>query len=155
MKSYLYKTGAIFYALWGILHIVGAGALLLELRSNGVTSMLAAIGSATPPSEVPQLTSGLVGAVLAYYAWNLLWIGAFVLVVAAWLNWKNSPTGYWLNLTVVSAVDLGLIVLLLIPDYMAWSDGMMGILLWLPALFLSTVGLWMRNEPVRETILPA
>lgn len=141
MKTYSHKIGAIFYALWGLLHIIGAGVLLLQLARGGATSVLALIGSATPVTELPQVADGLTGAVLAYYAWNLLWIGGFVLVVAIKLNWQNSPMGYWLNLAVVSAVDLGLIGTLVAPGHMAFTDGLMGVALWLPAVVFSTLGL--------------
>lgn len=140
MKQYAYKIGAVFYILWGLLHIVGAASLLF-MAQNGAAGPLAAIGSATPAANIPQLGLGLTSSILAYYAWNLLWVGFFVVIVAMIMNWKNSPTGYWLNLAVVSAVDIGLILLLLIPGYMAWSDGLMGIVLWIPAVFFSTIGL--------------
>jgi hypothetical protein len=81
----------------------------------------------------------------------LLWIGVFVLVVAIKLNWNNRPMGYWLNLTVVSAVDLGLIIALIVPGHMALSDGLMGVVLWLPAAAFSTMGLFaITTSPVKR-----
>lgn len=137
----IHKLGAICYALWGLLHIIGAAVLLLQATDAGATTVFATIGSATPASALPQLSSTLADAVLGYYAWNLLWIGAFVLVVAVTLNWRNHRLGYWLNLVVVSAVDLGLVLFLLAPAHMALADGLMGVALWLPALLFSTIGL--------------
>lgn len=154
MKPYFAKLGAICYALWGLLHIVGAAVLLLQATDAGATTVFATIGSATPASALPQLSSTLADAVLSYYAWNLLWIGGFVLVVAIRLNWRNSPTGFWLNLVVVSAVDLGLVVLLVTPGYMALADGMLGVALWLPAVLFSTIGLLARRTvPVKAVVL--
>jgi hypothetical protein len=94
------------------------------------------------------LSGGLAEAVLAYYAWNLLWIGVLVTVVAVRFNWRNDPAGFWLNLVVVSAVDLGLVVTLVLPGHMALADGLMGIVLWLPALFFSTWGFVRRPAPL-------
>lgn len=145
MKTYAHRTGAVCYALWGILHIVGASVLLLQLASGSTADALATIGSATPAAALPTPSDGLTAAVLGYYAWNLLWIGGFVLVVAIRLNWQNSAMGYWLNLTVVSAVDLGLVVALVAPGHMALADGLLGVALWLPATFFSTVGLVVHN----------
>jgi hypothetical protein len=139
MNAISHKAGAVFYGLWGLLHIVGALALLLQL-SAGAGAVLATIGSATPAAEVPAMSGGLAEAVLAYYAWNLLWIGVLVTVVAVRFNWRNDPAGFWLNLVVVSAVDLGLVVTLVLPGHMALADGLMGIVLWLPAVFFSTWG---------------
>ncbi len=141
MKRYAHKFGAIFYGLWGALHVLGA-AVLLQQSTDGPSTMLTTIGSGTPVAEIPQITDELATAVLAYYAWNLLWIGAFVLVMAIRQNWKNSPMGYWLNLALVSAVDLGLIIFLIAPGYMALSDGLMGVILWIPAVVFSSIGLF-------------
>ena len=155
MKTYLHKIGAILYALWGLLHIVGAAVLLLQANNTGATTVFATIGSATPATALPQLSNNLVDAVLGYYAWNLLWLGCFVLVVAVCSNWRNSPTGFWLNLVVVSAVDLGLVVLLVAPGYMALADGMLGVALWLPAVLFSTIGQVAQRTPGLEQGAPA
>lgn len=154
MKPYFAKIGAICYALWGLLHIVGAAVLLLQATDAGATAVFATIGSATPATALPQLSSTLADAVLGYYAWNLLWIGAFVLVVAVTLNWRNHLLGYWLNLIVVSAVDLGLVLFLLAPTHMALADGMMGVALWLPALLFSTIGLLTRRPTAVGLAVP-
>jgi hypothetical protein len=89
---------------------------------------------------LPSVFGGLIDPVLAYYAWQIFWIGLLVLGVSIWLNWKNSRTGYWLNLVVVGAVDLGLILTLVAPGYMALADGGLGLALFLPAAIFSTIG---------------
>lgn len=146
MKSYAPKIGAIFYILWGLLHIVGAAALFQQISVGGTTAVLAAIGSAMPRSELPQISGGVTAAVVVYHVWNLLWVGFFVLVVGLRLNWKNSPLGYWLNMAVVGAIDLGLLVTLLLPGYMALSDGIWGLVLWFFAALFSTLGLLSNNS---------
>lgn len=150
MKQYAHRIGAIFYALWGILHILGAAVLLQQASSGGATTVFATIGSATPVADLPQVAGGLATAVLTYYAWNLLWVGLFVLVVAIWLNWKNSLLGFWLNLVVVGAVDLGLLFTLIAPGHMALSDGLLGVGLWLPALLFSAIGLAAKRSPAKR-----
>ncbi len=151
MRTYAYKIGAVFYVLWGLLHIVGGGALLLQAFNEGATAVLTTIGSNVPAVEVPTIASDLTTAVLAYYAWNILWIGVLVTIVGGRLNWQNSRMGYWLNLAVVSIVDGGLLIMLVFPGYMALADGMVGVVLWIPALVFSTIG-WVTSdaEPVRR-----
>jgi len=149
MKKYAHKIGAVFYALWGLLHVFGA-AVLIQQAAADASLALSTIGSATPAAEIPQIGDGLAASVLTYYAWNLLWIGLLVIVIAVKFNWQNSPLGFWLNLVLVSAVDLGLIILLVAPGYMALSDGMAGVLLWLPALLFSTIGLFANREQGSE-----
>ncbi len=137
MKTYSHKIGAVFYALWGLLHIVGGAAMMTQ--ESGV-DVLALIGTGHA-SSVPGTTGSLVDAVLTYHSFNLAWLGAFVLGVAALLNWKNDRTGYWINLIVVSAVDLGLIFTTVAPDHMTLSTALPGIVLWIPALLFSTLAL--------------
>ncbi|MCB9079377.1 MAG: hypothetical protein H6631_17380 [Anaerolineaceae bacterium] len=142
MKTYPSKIGAIFYSLWALLHIVGAAALLQQLAGEGATAFLATVGSATPAAEIPAVSGRVIHSVLAYYAWHLLWVGLLVLVVAIWLNWRNSRAGYWLNLAVTGAIEFGLIVTLLLPGTMALTDGGLGLALWLPAVIFSTIGVF-------------
>ncbi len=110
------------------------------------------VGSATPTADIPVISSGLVSNVLAYYAWNILWPGVFVTVVGIWLNWRNSRLGYWLNLIVVGAIDVGLLLFLLLPGYMAWSDGGLGLGLWVVALIFSTLGIWRQPHMITEPV---
>lgn len=147
MKTYAPKIGAIFYILWGILHLVGGATLLQELSAGGATGVLASLGSAIPTAELPVISDGVTAAVLAFFAFNWVWIGLVVLAVGVRLNWFNNLTGYWLNISVAGAADLGLIIFLLLPGYMALSDGWPGPLLWLLAAIFSTIGLLNQNSP--------
>lgn len=57
---------------------------------------------------------------------NILWIGLLVSTIGLTLNWRNSRVGYLLNLGMVGATDLALLAALLLPGFMAWSDGLTG-----------------------------
>lgn len=139
MKKYAHKIGAVFYVLWGILHIFGGGAILTA-ESSG--AQLAMFGTAMPAELLPQDPGQVVHAGLSFHAFNLAWLGIFAALVGIFLNWKNSRVGYWLNLGVVGAADIGLFIFLLIPGYMALADGFLGPLLWLLAFLFSTIGLF-------------
>ena len=97
MQSNLFaKLGSVSYVLWGLLHLEAA-RLVYVLGQN--------------------LEATLVQGRLYQHAWNLLFLAVFGIVVAVILNWKNSHLGYWLNLIVVSATDIGFIIFVLIPGY--------------------------------------
>jgi hypothetical protein len=74
-------------------------------------------------------------------AWNLLFFAIFAIVVAIFFNWKNSRLGYWMNLTVVSAGDIGYIAFVLVPGYVPFMPGALGPMLWILAVLFSTVGI--------------
>lgn len=142
MRKYAHKIGAIFYVLWGILHVIGGSAIL---TAESASAQLAMFGTAVPAEQLPPNPGEIVHAGLSFHAFNLAWLGILTLLVGVFLNWKNSRLGYWLNLGVVGAADIGLFIFLIIPGYMALADGFPGPLLWVLALVFSTIGL-LQNE---------
>ncbi len=124
------KLGAITYVLWGLLHIQAARLVYM-------------LGQTLEP--------GIVQGRIYQGAWNLLFFALFGIIVAIFLNWKNSRFGYWLNLVVVSAADIGFIVAVLIPGYVPLVPGGLGPLLWLLALLFSTVGILNARREIAGT----
>jgi hypothetical protein len=107
--------------IWGILHIVAAFKVY-------------ALGQSLEP--------GMIQGRLSQDAWNLLFFALFGMAVAIKLNWFNCKLGYWLNLVVISAGDIGFIIFLLIPGYIPMIPGALGPLLWLLALAFSTAAIY-------------
>jgi len=114
------KLGAITYVLWGLLHIEAARRVYM-------------LGQSLEP--------GMVQGRIFQGAWNLLFFALFGIVVALIWNWRNSRLGYWLNLVVVSAGDVGFILFVLMPGYIPLVPGGLGPLLWVLALVFSTLGI--------------
>ncbi|TQV89454.1 hypothetical protein [Aliikangiella coralliicola] len=114
------RIGAVLYFVWGLLHIVAA----YKVYALGQT-----------------LEQGMVQGRVFQDAWNLLFFALFGMVVSVAYNWNNSKVGYWMNLVVVSAGDIGFIVTILLPGYLPLFPGAMGPLLWLLAVFFSTVAI--------------
>ena len=114
------RLGAILYVLWGLLHLEAA---------RGVY----ALGQ--------SLESGMVQGRVFQMAWCLLFFAVFGIVVAVVWNWRNSRLGYWMNLVVVSAGDLGFIFFVLLPGHVPLVPGGLGPLLWVLAVAFSTVGI--------------
>ena len=120
----LARTGSILYILWGVLHIVAAFKVY-------------ALGQSLEPEMIQgRIFQG---------AWNLLFFALFGITVAIKYNWHNSKLGYWLNLVVVSAGDIGFIIFLLIPGYLPLVPGALGPLLWLLALAFSTAAIYRKK----------
>jgi hypothetical protein len=119
------KLGAVIYVLWGLLHIQAARLVYM-------------LGQSLEP--------GMVQGRIYQGAWNLLFFALFGIVVAILLNWNNSRLGYWLNLVVISAADIGFVVAILIPGYVPLIPGGIGPLLWVLALVFSTLGILKTSE---------
>ena len=129
MSRIFARLGAITYVLWGLLHIIAAQKVYQ-------------LGQSLEP--------GMVQGRVFQDAWNLLFFALFGSVVAVFLNWKNSRLGYWLNLVVVSAGDIGYVLFLLLPGYIPWVPGGLGPLLWVLAALLSTVAVLTGPEISRD-----
>jgi hypothetical protein len=121
----LAKIGAFLYILWGLLHIVAA----YKVFTLGQT-----------------VEQGMIQGRLYQDAWNLLFFALFGIVVAVLYNWKNNKMGYWLNLIVLSAGDIGFIITILLPGYLPIFPGAMGPVLWLLALTFSTMAILKVNN---------
>ena len=120
------KVGAVAYVMWGILHIQAARLVFL-------------LGDSLEP--------GMIQGRIYQDAFSLLFFAIFGIAVAVWLNWQNSRLGYWLNLVVISAADIGFIVYVLLPGYVPLVPGGLGPLLWVVAIIFSTLGI-LKSKPI-------
>ena len=116
----LHRIGAVFYALWG--------ALPLAAAAEGYRLAM-------------TVDPGVIQGRLLQNAWNLAIFAVVALVVAIAMNWRNSRTGYWINLIAVSAADIGFVVLVIIPGYIDVFPGILGPVLWILGVVFSTLGL--------------
>jgi len=113
------RIGAVFYILWGVLHIMAA----VEEFSLG-----------------SELERGVIQGKLNQGAWDLLFFSSFAITVAIKYNWKNDRLGYWLNLVVVSAADIGFLLFVFLPGYVPFFPGILGPVFWLIALTFTSLG---------------
>ncbi len=128
--NYFAKLGAVTYVLWGLLHIQAARFVYV-------------LGQSLEP--------GIIQGRIYQDAWNLLFFALFGIVVAVTLNWTNSRLGYWLNLVVVSAADIGFIITIMVPGYIPLVPGGLGPLLWVVAIAFSTLGILASNREAKGT----
>jgi hypothetical protein len=110
--------GAIFYVLWGCLHLWAAKAVFQ-------------LGAGLPP--------GMVRGRVFQDALNLLCFGITGIIIALTLNVRNNPWGYWINLSLLALADAGLILFVLIPGYMPLWPGLAGPVLWILGWLLTTL----------------
>lgn len=135
MKSY--KIGAVLYALWGVVHVIGGMSILAAWMERGAAGVIDVMGG---PSGAVMDGSALLSGVAGYHFFNIGWIGAVVTVIAVTLNWSNSKAGCWFNLALVGLLDAGLIIFMLIPGHISWGEGMIGLGLFVPAAIFTITG---------------
>ncbi|MEU7043723.1 hypothetical protein AB0A77_21985 [Streptomyces varsoviensis] len=119
------KLGAVFYVIWGIVHISAAYGLLK-------------LGQSLDP--------GMVQARVFQDAWNILMSALAVIVIGALMNWRNSTTGYWINLILVTLLDIAFVLFVIVPGYAPLWPGLAGPIAWVIAAFFSTLAFTARHR---------
>jgi len=114
------RIGSISYIIWGLLHLVAAAD---EFK----------LGS--------TLENGLVQGKINQGAWDLMFFALFCIVVAIKYNWNNDKLGYWLNLIIVSAADIGFIIFVLLPGHVDIFPGILGPIFWLGGAIFTSLGI--------------
>jgi len=114
------RIGSISYIIWGLLHLAAA---VDEFR----------LGS--------TLDFGLVQGKINQGAWDLMFFALFCMTVSIKYNWKNDKLGYWLNLIVVSAADIGFIIFALLPGHVDLYPAILGPIFWLGGVIFSSLGI--------------
>ncbi len=136
MKAH--KVGAIFYLLWGALHIIGGLAIASQ---KDLPAQVAMQGTAVPAEQFAGLENPVLAGILSYHGFNIAWFGVFAIAIAIIYNWRNRKTGYWMNLLVIGAIEIGLFAFMVVPSYMAFSDASIGLALFALAALFSSIGL--------------
>ena len=120
----MHKLGAVMYVIWGLLHLKAA-QLTWQLGSS--------------------LDPGLVQARVYQDAYSLLFFSIATIAIALLYNWRNDKTGYWINLIVVSIVDIGFVWLVLAPGLIPLFPGVLGPVFWVMAAIFSTIAYRQRS----------
>ena len=139
--KHLSKAGAVAFVLWGLLHVAGGGMILSAL-SNGPGEGFAIYqnheGTYTP----------LAGAILAYFAFLIVSIGAAAALVGVFLNWRNSGWGLAINTTMIGVTDIGLVIFLLSPGFVTVGEASIGIVLFVVGATFCTTA-WLSERAVK------
>jgi hypothetical protein len=107
--------------VWGVLHL-GLGVVMISgLLSTGL----------------PADTASARGVM---FFWCVIVFGVLAAIVGVALNWRNDPTGYWINLFVVTAVDAGFVLFMMVPGNVGFAEGISGPAAWFGAAVFSTLG---------------
>ena len=118
MSKISYRIGAIFYGIWGLLHIpIGYSVYMSGL----------------------SLEPGIVQGRIFQVGFFLAAAGVAALAIARW-NWINHSAAYWSNVWLTTVVDIGFLLFIQFPGYVPLTRGLPGPITWVIALIFSTIG---------------
>lgn len=145
-----HRIGAIFYVLWGLLHIVVGAIPLINFLSGGPREMLLAVeGMQAVPATVEEPLRQASYFIAQHY-FNLIAVGILAIIIALALNWRNSALGFWTNLIVLGMVDVSFVLGEMVPGYMPVEMGIIGPLLFVLGALFTALGLIRMPERERE-----
>lgn len=150
MKSKAHKIGAVFYIFWGAIHVLG-GIMMMVAANDGVNSFIAAQTqneqTVLVDASADRNSDGYRAAVgvFTFHAFNILWFGMLAIFIAVIMNWINSSLGFWLNAGIIGLVEIGLIIHITISGIDVFSGPVVGIALYLIALFFTALGNFSRQ----------
>lgn len=144
-----HKIAAFFFALWGIVHILGGAMMLEGVLAKGALSAYNELATALTPSQINQ-AHPMAGAIFGFHAYNIIWLGCLTTIIAVLFNWRFNRWGFYINLIIVAAADLGLVLFMLAPGYMAISDGLIGLVLFFIAAIFT--GIAFRRQKALENL---
>src|SRR5260370_16932151 len=87
------RIGAVFYVLWGIIHLVAANAVY----------------------ALAEQSTGMVRGRLLQDAFYLLFFALAVILMAMLLNWRNDKQGYSMHGTLIAFADIPFVLFVLVP----------------------------------------
>ena len=137
----LTRIGAVFFILWGVLHMAVAVTGVVGYLQNGPAGLLSVFGAAT----VSTPTGGIVGLAaavgldlaidLAAFATLGVWVGVMI-----WRG-QRQQLAFWLGAIILGTADLAFVVALVIPGYIGLVNGLSGPVLYVLAVAFTAAGL--------------
>jgi hypothetical protein len=110
--------GAVSYFAWGALHLLAA---------------------ANSFRFADSMEADLVQGRLFQGASYVAFFAVVAVIVAVGFNWRNSRTGYWVNLLTVSAADIPFVLFIVLPGHMTGLEAILGPSLWIAGAATSTL----------------
>lgn len=154
MTSRVGRASAIAFLLWGLLHMAGGGAMLASLASDGPVGYLSLVATG-PAAGTPSGVSDGTASILAYHAFNLFFIGATVAALALSVQWRGRTWGFVLNAALVTGIDAGLLLFMVMPGSMRLVDALPGAVLWLIGVGLGVPSMRTSGNPGQATATSA
>lgn len=120
--SVLFKTSAVLWIIWGVVHILGGVLTIKGSLANDMSTALMGIADGTDPATIKMNYSAAATAVLGQHGFNLLWIG-LVTFICAFFVWKGNKNAIFLAAICGGLADLGYFLFLDLGGFVKFVPG--------------------------------
>ncbi len=120
--SILFKTAAILWIIWGLVHILAGLMTMNGILTNDIFASVAGIADAVDPEILKINYPKASGAIIGQHGFNLFWIGA-VTLLSAFFVWSGNKNAIFLAAITGGLADLGYFLFLDLGGYVKFVPG--------------------------------
>ncbi|MEL7159216.1 MAG: hypothetical protein AAFN92_00550 [Bacteroidota bacterium] len=104
--SILFKTSAVLWAIWGIVHVFAGVMTVYFVTTQDISGAVSGIADGIDPVTVQMDYPAAAGAIIGQHGFNLLWVG-LVTFLCAFYVWKGNKNAIFLAAITGGLTDLG------------------------------------------------
>jgi hypothetical protein len=146
--SVLFKTSAVLWIVWGLVHILAGVLTMKGILTNDISSSVAGIADAIDPANVHMNYPEAAGALIGQHGFNLFWIG-IVTFVSAFYIWRGNKNAVFLAAITGGLADLGYFLFMDLGGFVNFVPGTVMTIFSLAAIILSMTA-YFKNKPVNS-----
>ena len=120
--SFLFKTAAILWIVWGLVHILAGVMTMKGVLTNDISASIAGIADAVDPESLQMDYPKAAGAIIGQHGFNLFWIG-LVTLICAFFVWKGNKNAIFLAAITGGLADLGYFLFLDLGGFVNFMPG--------------------------------
>jgi len=118
----LFKTAAVLWIIWGIVHIFAGIMTDYFILSNDITSAVSGIADKVDPTTLVRDYPKASGAIIGQHGFNLLWIG-LVTFICGFYVWIGNRNAIFLAAITGGLADLGYFFFMDLGGYVNFMPG--------------------------------
>ena len=120
--SFLFKTAAILWVVWGLVHMLAGVMTMKGVLTNDISASIAGIADAVDPESLQTDYPKAAGAIIGQHGFNLFWIG-LVTLICAFFVWKGNKNAIFLAAITGGLADLGYFLFLDLGGFVNFMPG--------------------------------
>ncbi|MEO0733172.1 MAG: hypothetical protein AAFZ52_10075 [Bacteroidota bacterium] len=131
-----YKTSAILWLIWGIVHVFAGVMTMYFIQTPDISAAVGGIADAVDPATLQMDYPAAAGAIIGQHGFNLCWIG-LVTFICAFYIWKGNKNAIFLAAITGGLADLGYFLFMDLGGFVNFVPGTVMTLVSASAIILS------------------
>lgn len=143
--SFMLKTAAVLWLIWGIVHIMAGVFTVGFVLSGNIADSIGGIADRVDPAMIQMDYPAAAGAIIGQHGFNLGWIG-LVTLICAYFIWNKNKQAIFLAALVGGLADLGYFLFLDLGGFVHFMPGTLMTIVSASAILLSFYAYYKSNK---------